>query len=330
MESIEQMYVWIPRYEYKISSINTASESIEINFVSPGTLITNENMLNEDIIIHPAFCWGDYCQTNRNHQDNIELAGIWVGKFETGTDNTIKPNQNSINNLNVSTLYDNINNAMTTYNLDSKTDVHMIQNTEWGAIAYLSQSQYGICEDNITCAKKVENNNYADASNHIITGCGGNDTHIVGVCPSTNTWETANGIKASTTHNITGIYDMAGGKYEYTMGNTTYSNGLLYPSQSGFTEEISYKYYDVYLYGSSHLEYHRSITGDALKELKPTGTTNTNWNNDAAAIMNKNYTFAIRGGGSASEELSGIFFHDSLDGRANTAITTRSTLIIEK
>ena len=42
---------------------------------------------------------------------------------------------------------------------------------------------------------------------------------------------------ASTTGNITGIYDMSGGAYDYVMGNVSSASGnyTFYPSSSEFT-----------------------------------------------------------------------------------------------
>lgn len=36
--------------------------------------------------------------------------------------------------------------------------------------------------------------------------------------------------------NITGIYDMSGGNWEYVMGNMVDSTGNFYPSSSGLTK----------------------------------------------------------------------------------------------
>ena len=68
------MFVWIPRYEYKIdgsygkggTSASLPGE-IEINFISE-----YQTTPTKGYQIHPAFTFG-----------NDEVSGIWVGKFET-------------------------------------------------------------------------------------------------------------------------------------------------------------------------------------------------------------------------------------------------------
>ncbi len=111
-------YVWIPRYKYKlfnaekvagVDSYNARATGIDIVFesgtTSTGTVsctVANDGTesctgaINGEYYTHPAFTFG-----------NIELKGIWVGKFElTGstTTPTITPNVTSLRNINVSTI----------------------------------------------------------------------------------------------------------------------------------------------------------------------------------------------------------------------------------
>ncbi|MDD3392874.1 MAG: prepilin-type N-terminal cleavage/methylation domain-containing protein, partial [Bacilli bacterium] len=154
-DDILSYYVWIPRYKYKIwndgseYTVNTTSEpesneqTIEIVFESNTTTKSNGNSTGE-WLTHPAFTFG-----------NEELNGIWVGKFETtGTTEkvTILPNTTSLRNLNVSTMFTLSRSLEETDNIyglvSSEVDAHMMKNMEWGAVAYLSQSTYGI-NDNV-------------------------------------------------------------------------------------------------------------------------------------------------------------------------------------
>ena len=50
----------------------------------------------------------------------------------------IKANKSSLRYMNVKTIFE------TSYNYQRQHDSHMMKNTEWGAIAYLSHSKYGI------------------------------------------------------------------------------------------------------------------------------------------------------------------------------------------
>ncbi len=334
MESIEQMYVWIPRYEYKKSSIVNASESIEINFVPISTV--NTDIENNDVIVHPAFTFG-----------GVEQAGIWVGKFEMGFNDgesestanveyIIKPNVNSVHSTNVSTMYDKINNAMTTYSMDATTDVHMMKNTEWGAVAYLSQSKYGICEDDITCSVRMGINNYFNNVYvyDIVTGCGDEETPVannvtgIEICPASNRWETESGVNASTTHNITGIYDMAGGRWEYVMGNMQDSSGDFYSSKSGFTTAPDAKYYDSYAHSSSATDYTRGLYGDATTELNISWNPMTNWNSDSASFVVSSHSWFIRGGNSNDAANAGIFAFNYSEGYSYKEYSARSVLLL--
>ncbi len=310
MEAIEQMYVWIPRYQYDEASIESAANAIDITFVN-----TTEEA-------HSAFTFG-----------SEELPGFWAGKFEQGTDNTIKPDQNSLNNLNVSTLYTNVKSSNNTNGLSGDSDIHMIKNTEWGAIAYFSQSMYGVCNQDGTCTNKVENNNYYTESTYdITTGCGGSDAGISGICPNENRWNTEVGQGASTTQNITGIYDMAGGRFEYVFDVMKLSSGSLETTNSGFVIYPNNKYYNTINYGTSQYDFSRSISGDAIKELSPTLSSDavyknmTNWNNDFANYMNNSNSFIGRGSGSIHGENAGIFSFSILSGNSYSYVSTRSIL----
>ena len=75
-------FVWIPRYSYKVWQYSGVAEtvpnpppSIDIKFVKKN--IKELATQNGEWYTHPAFTFG-----------NTELAGIWVGKFETSTDAT--------------------------------------------------------------------------------------------------------------------------------------------------------------------------------------------------------------------------------------------------
>src|SRR5699024_6545451 len=96
-------------------------------------------------IIHPAFT------TNADLGGgwDTELSGIWVGKYEsarsdaegtnTGTSTKIKvqPNVTSWRSITIGDAYTNSLN----YSQDLKS--HMLKNSEWGAVAYLTHSKYG-------------------------------------------------------------------------------------------------------------------------------------------------------------------------------------------
>ena len=195
MDDINTMWVWIPRFKYKIpSNIGSSSEvatppEIDVVFetrtnttgVDEATYragITSDGT-NTNYYTHPAFRDGSTVYNETPYDIggwDKELTGIWVGKFETsGTADipTIKPDVTSLINQNVSTQFltslklaggtmDSSTGKVTfsgnnTYGLTSSTDTHMMKNTELGMVAILSQSQYG----------KMGNNDYTGANKEV-------------------------------------------------------------------------------------------------------------------------------------------------------------------
>ena len=257
MSDINTMWVWIPRYEYRYDNLanqyagGTAAQpgAIDIHFI--GEEITGATMSNYKV--HPAFTFG-----------TDQLAGIWVGKFETGNQTPctasnnvansacdlttlsvqIKPNVSSWRGIRVSTAFTvsrEMSNAGNVYGLNNTTtDSHMMKNAEWGAVAYLSQSIYGKYANTAYSGvnKEVYINNYWNNS-QTLTGCsaGAPSTATATTCAYTYEKSTG-GTGASTTGNIYGVYDMSGGAYEYVMGNMK-ANGNT-QQQSGYQNTNNY------------------------------------------------------------------------------------------
>ena len=220
-EDILTYLVWIPRYRYKLfNTLFDKIDPIEINIVFEGKNSSKSNgTKNGEWLTHPAFTFGDQ-----------ELAGIWVGKFETtGTGDmpTIKPNLVSLTNQNISTQFDT--SRKINYVVDNekdKIDAHIAKNVDWGAVVYLSHSKYGICTNGV--CNNIRNNNVNtlnDINGPSVTGCSSvnpNGSMVVSDTCNTNYSRAYNdneyGVLASTTYSIYGIYDMSGGSWETTMG----------------------------------------------------------------------------------------------------------------
>ena len=211
-EEISLWYVWIPRYKYTIFNGNNegvTAKLINITFehgksntgtlqcrtIDDGSEMCTDNLNGGTInqistYTHPAFKFG-----------NTELTGFWVGKFEVSGSTsaiTVKPNVTSLRSQKVSSFFTAIQNVKTTYGINN-ADSHMLKNIEWGAVAYLKQSKYGLGTTDIGI-----NNN----SNYI-TGCGA--TAESASSTTCNKYNTTTGMLASTTGNIYGVYDMSGG-----------------------------------------------------------------------------------------------------------------------
>ena len=260
--NIESYMVWIPRYRYKIFNLgnydsitnvdNSINKTIEIVFEDKYTKASTGSTVGS-YLTHPAFT-------------TFNTNGIWVGKFETtGTSSsiTVKPLETSLRNLNVKTMFN------LAYNYNRNLNSHMMKNTEWGSVTYLTYSKYGK-------NSKVRINNNSDFK----TGYAATDEPTCGYTGTNETcnkygtdssvtvaYNTTTGYLASTTGNITGIYDMSGGAHEYM---ASYMSGQV--KSSGFTEsEINskIKYFDIYSSTSSVNSYNNRILGDATGELGP-------------------------------------------------------------
>ena len=312
---IKAYYVWIPRYKYQIfyDGVNdTTKQLINIEFENKDTIKSN-GTTKDSWLTHPAFTFGD-----------TELNGIWVGKFElTGdtTNPTIKPNVESLRNQNVSTLF------LTTQKLSENSA--MLKNIEWGAIAYLTTSAYG---QGLT---KVRINN----SNQYITVCAATTDDAAASAGCENIYNTSNGYLASTTGNISGIYDMSGGAWEYVMGviedslnsniptsgySTQYNSGFSGKNLNDGTTTIGVsfpksKYYDIYKYGTSSSDLTRYHLGDATLETN-------NWNDDYEYFVYSVYPWFARGGYYRDTLYAGVFAFRSSYGHDYNFYSTRAVL----
>ena len=163
------MFVWIPRYAYKITSGYHQNETgtIEIKFLKgttnefldgSGTAETDPskitytddgtgNQVQNEWLVHPAFT-----SVPENGGWDTELEGIWVGKFETTgeyTDEdaskvTVKPGEDSLVDMTINEQYKAGKSATFGEVSSEVIGSHMAKNSEWGAVAYLSQSSYGL------------------------------------------------------------------------------------------------------------------------------------------------------------------------------------------
>ena len=348
MNAINTMWVWIPRYTYTYLNTNTPEE-IKIKFEkgtnSSGTIscsdtatgisstsetctdTTNNGLVaGTSTYTHPAFWWDK--NDNNTRESGEELTGIWVGKFEIGTDKIIKPNVTSWRSANVSTLHNGIYNMRSSGNnfgFKTTDETHMMKNMEWGAVAYLAHSKYGRCTNGV-CEEVTINNCVS-----YITGIGA-DTVSASSSSTTcttdaNKYNGEKGVLASTTGNIYGIYDMSGGVFEYMMGNMVNLSGAMQSSSSGFSTYPNQRYYDKYSYGASDTEYTRGKLGDATKEMAPTGTTG-NWYSDSANFSYSSISWFGRGGGYFDGSDAGLFYFSRSDGNAYVNNSARASLVV--
>ena len=131
-----------------------------------------------------------------------------------------------------------------------------------------------------------------------LTGYAANTKGASGSTTNNQPYNTEIGYLASTTGNITGVYDMSGGAWEYMAG---YLDGDV--GASGLTlEEIrnTYsKYIDVYASNSAITTYSKRILGDATGEMGPFHGSlpyYNNWYNDYSPFVESSRPWFGRGG----------------------------------
>ena len=155
------------------------------------------------------------------------------------------------------------------YGFNGATDSHLMKNSEWGAVAYLSKSEYGLGTTDIT-VNNISLNNSTE-SVYAVTGCTSNSTTseqktttIETISGTTGniasggvyTWNQLDGTAASCTGSIYGIYDLSGGAWERTAGYvanenenlSTYGRSIAYDGNN--LKTISTKYTTVYPHNS--------------------------------------------------------------------------------
>ena len=312
-EEISLWYVWLPRYKYTIFNGNNESveeQLINVAFESgisrTGTVTCTDNADGSETCstitngistyTHPAFKFG-----------NTELTGFWVGKFEVSGSTsaiTIKPNVTNLRSQTASSFFTAIQNVKTTYGI-SNADSHMLKNMEWGAVAYLKQSKYGLGTTDIA----------VNTNSSYYTGGGTSDAYKTNVAQST-------------TGNIYGVYDMSGGSYEYVMGNMKNSSNAFYSSSAGFTTAPDAKYYDSYKYDSSSYTTHaRGKLGDATKETLATfGSFNGGWYSDYAHFPFSSNSWFVRGGNYDHGTGAGVFYFYTFYGGGSSYSSARAVL----
>ena len=319
---------------------STHPTEIEIVFESKEEISTGSKV--GEYITHPAFWW-DY-DSDGVREAGEELSGIWVGKFETtgdATTPTILPDVTSLVSQDISTQFQtalkfaggtlsgsNVTFAgSSTYGLTTNTDSHMMKNSEWGAVAYLSHSKYGVNREvyinnsqgyytgrsggNVGGSTPI-NGTYQDQSSTTQYNTYGFytwDGYLLNY--DTNTKSTTRDLTkvASTTGNITGVYDMSGGVDEYVMGN--YNNIV---ASSGFSTFPSQKYYDLYTSMFSFTACNGGVCfGHALSET-------VGWYNDSDLfVSSSSFPWFVRGDNYRSGVNAGVFFFNVNSGTAISA-----------
>mgnify|MGYP000314603150 CR=1 FL=1 len=411
------MWVWIPRFAYKINSSNKTFDVVFLKDIT-NTYIDNgteKDAEKEGYIVHLAFK-NESSTGYENGGWDKDLTGIWVSKFEAGyaTSNgnsapkkasSVTYSQDSVwansyetgtgsdgsmsarnwidgvygstttaikyptfQGLAYSMNYINHNDAFSIsraltesgniYGLSSSsTDSHLMKNSEWGAVAYLAQSKYGLNGTNIYINNVNLHSSTGAQSVYAITGCAAATADADQVTTEMNTttkrpkatnvytWTQASGTKASTTGTIYGIYDMSGGIWERSAaivnnGNsnlTTFGKSLMNSLINGKSSQ----YVTVYPYDSSvdktganpntvsaaNYAKNTKIYGDGIRETSTAGTGKTSWYTDYSCFPAVGSLFFVRGDDLWDGEGAGLFYFNRTDGRSIFDGGFRSVLV---
>ena len=312
------MWVWIPRYAYSVTSGYHSSNAgtIEVEFMkgltnetSTGRTSFNNASGQGNWNIHPAFNYG------------TTVSGIWVAKFEASS---VQGNSNgSGDNVTSKTLqvkpgvaswrYIEIGNMYTVCkNYNSALNSHMMKNDEWGAVAYLSKSKYG----------KENEEVWINNSSSYITGSAGNSASASQDTGTTTDYTSTQGVKASTTGTVYGVYDMSGGAHEYVAAYVNGENNRLIiygkalingeTKTKNVYEKASRDYYE------DNYNANSSKYGDAVYEVSKSGGYYSSWYGDYSHFPDFYGYFFERGSGYSRGAYAGVLaFHYSSGGSTN-------------
>ncbi len=315
--SYDSYFVWIPRYAYRIIYYADAKCTQVAGYCDgdgereiTGNVRNKSKIEEKDeekyivkyngfkYIVHPAFI----DESSKSEEEigykfggwDSNLPGIWVGKYESakntataensssyggsGTKIKIVPNVTSWRSIKIGDCYTNA------YNYARDKESHLMKNSEWGAVSYLTHSQYGRNGHEISI----------NTSSEYITGSGTNG-------------EDAN--LASSTGNKFGVFDLSGGAYEYvaTFNDQDTNNYETRYGNEDFagTDKKSTKYATKYSSTNKTPNYNSYVPGDATYEVN--FKNDINWLNDNGAFANPSYPFFERGGANYKSNGIGIF-----------------------
>ena len=333
-------FVWIPRYAYRITYYSDEEYNNVTGYYDGYGMWKAEDGskkydLDEGIetveyngkkyIVHPAFTsnvdnggWGKntsgfwtaiYEMSREGATDTLEgsenifysVPGVKITSCSSMTDITLDM-------LNIGDLYSY------SFDYDRDKESHLMKNSEWGAVAYLTHSQYG------------RNGNEIDFNKSTISGNGSGASARETIVNKINNYNTEVGAKASSTGNIYGVYDLSGGYAELMSGFNKYGDTTcLEGSDYGLnmTKEakdkdgnyISTKYITLYSNKSDDQNKVREVgkIGDATKEVRKT-SKGLAWFNELSWIHSTSRPFIDRGAYWAYSELgnSAGLFHSEI------------------
>ena len=301
------IFVWIPRYTYKINN-TYQNEHIWIKYSNGTTDDTSDGFK-----VHPAFTFG-----------STQLTGIWVAKFEASNNEgkiQVKPGQVSWASLMPYEMFNKCrameleNSAIYGITNADAIDTHMMKNSEWGAVSYITEA----IRDGV---EVTANNN--------------TDRYAGGSVTLANVY-TINKAQ-STTGNAYGIYDLNGGLGECVASYisngegtlTTNGNSLIY-SSTKYRDELTGSFN-----GEAINAYDQTILqteGMALHEISIFNQDDATLNSfrdygDMKVFPFGITPFFIRGSYYTNSVYSGIFAYMNYNGTSHNYVSFRPVISV--
>ena len=332
-DGVDSYYVWIPRYAYRIIYFNTETNE---NQYRSGDLTEEEALAEGYIVgysdargivdaqgkkptgvasqtaisvndkyfkTHPVFDgdvnYGGWADDNGTP---VKLQGIWVAKYESSHSDTVGITQGSSTTIKsvpgVSSWRSILIGDMYTYSKEYNTNLesHLMKNSEWGAVAYLTHSKYGRNGTEITI----------NSNSDFYTGGGSGTAYI-------------NNIAQSSTGNVYGIYDLSGGAYEYVAAYYKNGDSDKLNNGSAFTTTKVSDTYSTSYEGDNAINSYKY--GDATYETSA-------WNEEIANFVKNEYPFLKRGAGNGNNDIAGVFSFDGSEGISYSGHGFRTCLTV--
>ena len=325
--------IWVAKFEAGYAGGNNSAtvKASSVNY-------TQEN----------AMVWYGEADTK---YDSEQLARNWLdgvyGKKQIAikypTFQGVTYSMNYINHSDAFNISRHLTDDENIYELNQiKTDSHLMKNSEWGAVAYLSQSKYGL--DGQEIKKNGVTLNSKPSSAYAVTGCTGDyinttiDKINSGNQEGVYIWKQNNGTKSSSTGTIYGIYDLSGGHYERIASYINNGNDILNQGTSVVIgQDKSTKYATVYPYSDvgntedekSEANYmlNDKIYGDSVRETSTKGSGNNGWYTDNSSYPRTDAPFFYRGGSYYEDAAAGISTFRRNDGQTHWHNGFRSVLV---
>ena len=353
--------IWVAKFEAGYASGNNSApvKASSVNYSQMTSIVPAKEAGTTNTVTTTARNWldGEYSiknGTNYEWKDGKETAI----KYPTFQGLTYSMNYINMNDaFKISRVLAENENIYGFSN--TSTDSHLMKNSEWGAVSYLSQSKYGLDGTNIVINSVYLNN--TTKSVYAVTGCASSTADASAVSTTIGAlnnrtqsgvyvWTQKNGTAASSTGTIYGIYDMSGGTWERTAGlvNNGNSNLTAYGSQviADLNNGKSTRYITVYPHDSSkdstsitntdanlntasqaNYVKNTKIYGDGIRETSTAGTGKSSWYSDYSYFAGLNTPFFVRGGNYGSTSGAGLFYFNRNNGTSNYSNGFRSVLV---